>query len=172
MSEQRETSGERPAEPISRAAMATLAARVYGLVRACPSGRVTTYGGLAKAVGLPASGGARLIGWVMNEAPRWANVPTQRVINSKGELTGSWAFGQKGKMRSLLEAEGVVFNETGRVDMKRFGWDPARDLDEAAREAIFAAVADEQVEVSDTLMRLTYDDPASPFRVQPRTGDA
>src|SRR5262252_8407026 len=97
----------------------TLMARVFALVRACPAGRVTTYGWLAKAVGYPR--GARMVGWFMNETPE--GVPAQRVINSKGELSGSWAFGQRGRMRQLLEAEGVTFTAAGRVDMKRYGWD-------------------------------------------------
>jgi methylated-DNA-protein-cysteine methyltransferase-like protein len=60
-----------------------------------------------------------MIGWIMR-APR--------VINSKGELSGSWAFGQRGKMRQLLEAEGITFSDDERVDLKRYGWDPSRDL--------------------------------------------
>ena len=83
-----------PSEPV-----ATLVARVFALVRACPVGRVTTYGWLAKAVGYPR--GARMVGWIMNETPE--GVPAQRVINSKGELSGSWAFGRPGVMRQLLE---------------------------------------------------------------------
>src|SRR5215813_11965773 len=89
-----------------REQVATLMARVFALVRACPVGRVTTYGWLAKAVGYPR--GARMVGWIMNESP--AGVPAQRVINSKGELTGSWAFGSPGLMRQLLESEGIVFS--------------------------------------------------------------
>src|SRR5438045_3959740 len=103
--------------------VATLTARVYALVRTCPVGRVTTYGWLAKAVGYPR--GARMVGWFMNECPK--DVPAQRVINSKGELSGSWAFGQKGRMRQLLEAEDVEFTEEGKVNLKRYCWDPARD---------------------------------------------
>src|SRR5579864_1269231 len=99
--------------------VATLKARVFALVRACPAGRVTTYGWIGKAVGYPR--GARMIGWIMNETPE--GVPAQRVINSKGELSGSWAFGQRGRMRKLLEAEGIAFSEDERVDLKRFGWD-------------------------------------------------
>src|SRR5437016_9111140 len=114
--------------------VATLAARVYALVRACPTGRVTTYGWLAKAVGYPR--GARMIGWIMNETPQ--GVPAQRVINSKGELSGSWAFGQKGRMRQLLEAEGVAFTEDGKVDLKRYGWDPSRDLSDEELKSILA----------------------------------
>src|SRR5438034_2685669 len=106
--------------------VATLMARVFALVRACPVGRVTTYGWLAKTVGYPR--GARMVGWIMNETPE--GVPAQRVINSKGELTGSWAFGTPDLMRQLLENEGIIFSEDGRVDLKRFGWDPTRDLTE------------------------------------------
>ena len=86
---------------ITREQMADLMARVYALVRACPPGRVTTFGWIGKALGYPR--GARMIGWIMNEA-NVQEVPAQRVVNSKGELSGSWAFGQKGKMRQLLES--------------------------------------------------------------------
>src|SRR5487761_2340788 len=100
-----------PNEPSPIADQATtIAAHVYALVRACPVGKVTTYGWLAKAVGYPR--GARMVGWIMNESVE--GVPAQRVINSKGELSGSWAFGQRGTMRRLLEAEGIVFTEDGR----------------------------------------------------------
>src|SRR6266446_1194168 len=102
----------------------TLMARVFALVRACPVGRVTTYGWIGKALGYPR--GARMIGWFMNETPE--GVPAQRVINSKGELSGSWAFGSPDRMRQLLEAEGIIFSADGRVDLKRYGWDPSRDL--------------------------------------------
>src|SRR5579875_1727953 len=108
--------------PTRRQIVASLKAQVYALVRACPAGKVTTYGWLGKALGYPR--GARMIGWIMNESPE--GVPAQRVINSKGELSGSWAFGQRGRMRKLLEAEGIVFSEEERVDLKRYGWDPIR----------------------------------------------
>src|SRR5215471_2052324 len=101
-----------------------LKAQVFALVCACPVGRVTTYGALAKAIGYPR--GARMVGWIMNETPQ--GVPAQRVINSKGELSGSWAFGSPDLMRQLLENEGIIFSVDGRVDLKRYGWDPMRDL--------------------------------------------
>jgi alkylated DNA nucleotide flippase Atl1 len=50
-----------PDTPLSRDAAGVLAARVYALVRACPPGRVTTYGWIANGVGLP-KGGARVVG--------------------------------------------------------------------------------------------------------------
>lgn len=150
-------------EPITREQAGALAARVYALVRACPAGHVTTYGWIGKALGHPR--GARMIGWFMNESPRGSGVPAQRVISSKGELSGSWAFGQRGRMRQMLEQEGIVFGSDDRVDLKRYGWDPNTDLVAAERERILVDADAHPVEVSDHLMSLLLDDPASPFRL-------
>ena len=142
--------------------ISTLMAQTFALVRACPEGRVTTYGWIGRALGYPR--GARMIGWFMNEASAGAGVPAQRVINSKGELSGSWAFGSPDRMRQLLEAEGIVFNEDGRVDLKRYGWDPARDLSSAEREQILSAAANETVHPSKRLEGLMRCDASSPFK--------
>ena len=106
-----------------------------------------------------------MVGWIMNESPE--GVPAQRVINSKGELSGSWAFGQRGRMRQLLEAEGVTFSDNERVDLKRYGWDPSRDLNEEERENILANAVNISVNGSERLLHLMQDDPASPFRNTP-----
>jgi len=139
---------------------ASLMARVFALVQACPVGRVTTYGWLAKSVGYPR--GARMIGWIMNESPE--GVPAQRVINSKGELSGSWAFGQRGRMRKLLEAEGVVFSEDERVDLKRYGWDPSRDLGQEELTRLLDSADTTSVTPSPRLLNLLQNDAASPMR--------
>ena len=155
--------GQRQAQ-ITRDEVARLMAQVYALTLACPAGRVTTYGWLGAALGYPR--GARMVGWIMNEAPRWHGVPAQRVVSAKGELTGSWAFGQRGRMRDLLAAEGVLFDEQGRVaDMKTRGWDPRRDLSVDELQRILAEADSTRIEVSDHLMSLLLDDPASPFRI-------
>lgn len=158
---------EAPNAPMTREELARISGRVYALVRACPAGRATTYGWLGAAVGYPKA--ARVVGWIMNEAPRWTKVPAQRVINSKGELTGSWAFGQKGRMRQLLESEGIVFSEKGTVDLKRYGWQPLRDLSDDERARIFAEADAMPSEVSDQLVHLVFDDPTSPFRITPQS---
>jgi methylated-DNA-protein-cysteine methyltransferase-like protein len=139
-----------------------LAARVFALVRACPIGRVTTYGWLAKSVGYPR--GARMVGWIMNETPE--GVPAQRVINSKGELSGSWAFGERGRMRQLLEDEGIVFTDE-HVDLKRYGWDPSRELSAEELKRILDDAAGDSVGVSEKLLYLMQHDVASPFRGTP-----
>ncbi|HEY6410306.1 MAG TPA: MGMT family protein [Ktedonobacteraceae bacterium] len=129
-----------------------------------PSGRkrysVAIQGWIGKAVGYPR--GARMIGWFMNESPE--GVPAQRVINSKGELSGSWAFGQRGRMRQLLEAEGIIFSANETVDLKRYGWDPSRDLNEEELKQILQGAANISVDVSERLLNLMRFDPASPLR--------
>jgi len=137
-----------------------LSSQVYALVSACPVGRVTTYGALAKAVGYPR--GARMVGWIMNESPH--GVPAQRVINSKGELSGSWAFGSPDLMRQLLENEGIIFSENGRVDLKRYGWEPLRDLSSEELQSILENANDTQYKASAKLVGLMQHDPASPLR--------
>jgi methylated-DNA-protein-cysteine methyltransferase-like protein len=103
-----------------------------------------------------------MIGWIMNETPQ--GVPAQRVINSKGELSGSWAFGSPDLMRQLLENEGIIFSEDGRVDLKRYGWDPSRDLSEEALQQILDDASKETVSASERLLYLMRTDPASPLR--------
>ncbi len=89
--------------------------RIYALVRAIPSGRVTTYGAIGAATGCP----ARVVGYAMHHlgvVPR-PDVPWQRVINARGGISTHGA-----EQRRLLEAEGVEFGDDGTVDLDRFGW--------------------------------------------------
>lgn len=139
---------------------ATLCARVYALVAACPPGRVTTYGAIGAALGYPR--GARMVGWIMNATPDHRTIPAQRVVSKDGTLTGGWAFGGTDAMRALLEAEGITFDDKGRVKMRTHEWDPVHDLDDAEREGVLAGAS--PVEPSAQLLRLLNRDPASPFR--------
>lgn len=151
-----------PPESITADEAAALVRNVYALVCACPAGRATTYGWLGAALGFPR--GARMVGWILNDISDRSDVPAHRVVNAKGELTGSWAFGQRGRMRALLEAEGVPFGPDDRIDTTRYGWNPATALSAAARAQLLAAAANDPVAVSAHLLHLLLDDPASPFR--------
>jgi methylated-DNA-protein-cysteine methyltransferase-like protein len=83
---------------------------------------VATYGQIASLAGLP--GHARLVGYALHSLPDGSDVPWQRVINAKGEISlrseGRWDVFQRG----LLESEGVVFDSKGRVPLSRFRWRP------------------------------------------------
>ncbi len=85
--------------------------RVLMADHAIPRGRVMTYGGLSTRVGVP--GGARAVGNVMAGNPFPLVIPCHRVVRSDGSLGG---FGGGLPMkRSLLEMEGVYFDDKGRV---------------------------------------------------------
>lgn len=96
-----------------------LYARIYQVVRMIPRGRVATYGQIAAYVGRCSP---RQVGYAMAALP-YGDVPWHRVINSRGKI--SFPENSRGAMeqRDLLEEEGVVFDRTGLVDLKRYGWD-------------------------------------------------
>lgn len=96
-----------------------LYALVYELVREIPSGKVATYGQIARLLGLPNH--ARHVGFALSSLATDSQVPWHRVINAKGETHPRHA-GKPSYQRELLEAEGVVFNEKGRVSLRHFQW--------------------------------------------------
>lgn len=91
--------------------------RIYDLVRKIPEGKVVAYGQIARWLGWPR--GARTVGWALRALKPGSGVPWQRVVNAQGRVS---LTGDDGLQRSLLEAEGVVFNDTGRIDLKTYGW--------------------------------------------------
>ena len=94
---------------------------IYDVIARIPKGRVATYGQIASLAGM--AGRARQVGYALAATPESVRVPWHRVINAKGEVSerrGGDTFERI--QRSLLEAEGLVFDERGRIDLKRFGW--------------------------------------------------
>jgi methylated-DNA-protein-cysteine methyltransferase related protein len=85
--------------------------RIEAAIRRIPKGKVSTYGAIARAAGLP--GMARQVAQVLH---RGFGLPWQRVLGAGGEikLRGDSAIEQ----RLRLEAEGVRFRGR-RVDMKQ-----------------------------------------------------
>ena len=102
--------------------------KVYDVVRKIPSGRVTTYGAIARFIGSPQS--ARMVGWAMNNSHTQQEfVPAHRVINRNGVLTGKHHFPGNNLMRELLESEGhIIIQDTLHKFREKF-WDPAKHLD-------------------------------------------
>ena len=93
----------------------------YKVVRSIPKGRVSSYGVVARLSGLP--GQARQVGYALSALPDGSKVPWHRVVNAKGEVStrkGGSAYEQI--QRLLLEAEGIVFDNSGRLDMTSIAW--------------------------------------------------
>ena len=99
--------------------------RVWEVVRQIPAGKVATYGQIARMIPPPEgvaaksylSLGPRWVGGAMAACPD--DVPWQRVINSKGEISPRPGADEQ---RRLLEEEGVEFDVRDRVYLKVFGW--------------------------------------------------
>ncbi|UCD24315.1 MAG: MGMT family protein [Gemmatimonadota bacterium] len=96
--------------------------RIYTVVCRIPRGRVATYGQIAALAGMP--GHARQVGYALHNLPDDCNVPWHRVINARGEVSRRAEPGYEFIQRDMLESEGVVFDEDGRVDMARYRWQP------------------------------------------------
>ena len=77
--------------------------KVYKKLLNVPKGQITTYGDLAKAVGL--KNGQRLVGKIMNKNPYPVLVPCHRVVMSTGKI-GGYAYGEHVKMK-MLSDEGI-----------------------------------------------------------------
>jgi methylated-DNA-protein-cysteine methyltransferase related protein len=97
--------------------------RFYAVIRRIPQGRVATYGQVAALAGL--SRRARMVGHALCSPPEGVEIPWQRVVNAQGKISPRHGIGwEEGYQRHLLEEEGVVFSESGRIDLDHFGWDP------------------------------------------------
>ncbi len=96
--------------------------KIYAVVRRIPKGRVATYGQVADLAGLP--GRARQVGYALHAFRDGDAVPWQRVINAKGEVSPRANSNWHKLQRTMLEAEGVAFDDAGRIDLSRYRWRP------------------------------------------------
>ena len=95
---------------------------IYEVVKQIPPGAVASYGRIARMVRCS----ARQVGYAMAATPSQQGIPWHRVINSKGEISARKEGDGDSHQRQKLLAEGVVFDEKGRVDFARFGWSTDR----------------------------------------------
>lgn len=105
------------AEPSDRAR------EIRAVVRAIPRGKVASYGQVAELAGIPA--GHRVVARFMRDCP--PDLPWQRVVGKKDARRAEVRLHDEAHarlQRTLLEAEGVVFDDNGFISLRSFGWLP------------------------------------------------
>ncbi len=89
--------------------------RIYDAVLQIPYGKVATYGQIAVMAGN--KNYARLVGNALHRNPAPNIIPCYRVVNAKGRLAQSFAFGGIEEQQKLLEAEGIKVDK-GYVNLE------------------------------------------------------
>lgn len=93
--------------------------KIYAVVTNIPKGKVATYGQVAALAGNPRW--ARVVGYALHVNPMPGVIPCHRVVNREGRTAPAFAFGGADVQRQLLEAEGIVFEGDGRIDLEKYG---------------------------------------------------
>jgi methylated-DNA-protein-cysteine methyltransferase related protein len=103
---------------------------VKRVLRSIPRGRVATYGQIAAMAGRERA--ARGVAWILHSSAESAGLPWHRVIGGGGAISLPRGRGYEEQRRRLL-AEGVAVGPRGRIDLKRYRWEPRAGA--AARSA-------------------------------------
>lgn len=88
--------------------------KIYKKLLEVPKGKITTYGELAKAVGL--KNGQREVGKIMNKNPYPVIIPCHRVVKSDGKV-GGYAYGEEIKSDMLIR-EGIIIKNGKIFDLE------------------------------------------------------
>ena len=96
----------------------TVFEEIYAVVGRIPKGKVTTYGNIARLVGNPRL--SRVVGYALHVNPDPDRIPCYRVVNRFGEVSSAFAFGGGNRQTELLKADGIEFDENGRVKKEYF----------------------------------------------------
>ncbi|TKD70018.1 MGMT family protein [Pseudalkalibacillus hwajinpoensis] len=95
--------------------------RVICIIQRIPSGKVMTYGQIAKCAGSPR--GARQVVRILHSMSTNYQLPWHRVINSKGEIGIKSEEGFINQ-KMMLEGEGIRFTSTNRIDLGVYRFEP------------------------------------------------
>ena len=93
--------------------------KIYEVVKNIPKGKVATYGQVALLAGNPHW--ARVVGYALHNNPNPSEIPCYRVVNREGKVAAAFVFGGGNVQRQLLEADGIVFEPDGTIDLKKYG---------------------------------------------------
>ena len=98
--------------------------QIYDVVSRIPVGKVATYGQIATLAGYP--GQARQVGYALNALPNDLDVPWQRVINAKGQISPRANPIFEEIQQQILESEGIYFDPRGCVNLSNYQWIPGK----------------------------------------------
>ncbi len=102
-------------------------AAILAVIARIPRGRVTTYGSVAARAGLARR--ARLVGKVLGTLPADSALPWHRVVAAAGRVALPEGSASRRRQLERLLDEGVLVVR-GRIDLARYGWSTATDLDQ------------------------------------------
>ena len=89
---------------------------VLSVVEEIPSGKVATYGQIAKMIGKEKN--SRLVGKILGMAEYYGQYPCHRVVNHCGRTAPGWT-----EQPALLQCEGVRFKKNGCVALREYQWE-------------------------------------------------
>jgi len=95
--------------------------RAKEAIRGIPRGRVATYGQIAGLAGREAA--ARGVAWILHSSSETSGLPWHRVIGGRGRISLPRGRGFE-LQKKRLAAEGVEVGRGGRIDLKRYQWEP------------------------------------------------
>jgi len=96
--------------------------QVLAILGSVPEGTVVSYGQVAEMAGL--GRGARQVGRILKTLPEGTQIPWHRVVNASGYISVSEP-GKTRQIRQLGQENIPVIG--GRVDMKKYRWDPSEN---------------------------------------------
>jgi methylated-DNA-protein-cysteine methyltransferase-like protein len=105
---------------------------VKRVLRSVPHGRVATYGQIAALAGRERA--ARGVAWILHSSSEAAGLPWHRVIGGGGAISLPRGRGFEEQKKRLL-AEGVAVGPRGRIDLKRYRWEPGEGAAGRSRAA-------------------------------------
>jgi len=108
--------------------------KIYDVVRQVSRGRLATYGQIAGLAGL--AGHARQVGYALHTLPENSDVPWQRIVNARGEISIRSNPFAGDVQRQMLEEEGVFAELNGRYSLNRYGWRPDLEGDDCLPESV------------------------------------
>lgn len=91
--------------------------KAYEFLKTIPKGNVVTYGQIAEYLGNKRL--ARVVGNILHSNPDGDKYPCYKVVDSKGNLSKSYAFGGIGRQKDRLENDGITVKNY-KVDLDKY----------------------------------------------------